>query len=129
MTWYSNLAIRKKLAVGFGALLLITLLFGLFSLAQMASINSATEEIASRRMFAVRYLTTIRGDVNATRRTELTWLLVLVQARNLNVSVTFTATVTTSGANPPTGTVTFYDGTTILGNGTTLNGSQVSTST
>ncbi len=46
---------------------------------------------------------------------------------NLNVSVTFTATVTTSGANPPTGTVTFYDGTTDLGNGTTLNGSQVST--
>jgi len=76
MTWFSNLAIRKKLAVGFGALLAITLLFGLFALAQMASINSATEEIASKRMFAVRYLTTIRGDVNATRRTELTWLLV-----------------------------------------------------
>jgi len=33
MTWFSNLAIRKKLAVGFGALLAITLLFGLFALA------------------------------------------------------------------------------------------------
>jgi Bacterial Ig-like domain (group 3) len=44
---------------------------------------------------------------------------------NLGVSVTFTATVTTTGTNPPTGTVTFFDGATELGNGTTLNGSQI----
>jgi len=37
---------------------------------------------------------------------------------NFGVSVTFTATVTTTGANPPTGTVTFNDGTTALGTGT-----------
>jgi len=42
------------------------------------------------------------------------------------VSVTFTATVTSTGANAPTGTVTFNDGTTALGTGT-LNGSQVAT--
>jgi hypothetical protein len=45
---------------------------------------------------------------------------------NFGVSVTFTATVTTTGANAPTGTVTFNDGTTALGTGT-LNGSQVAT--
>jgi Bacterial Ig-like domain (group 3) len=44
------------------------------------------------------------------------------------VAVTFTATVTTTGTNPPTGTVTFNDGTTALGTGT-LNGSQVATFT
>jgi Pro-kumamolisin, activation domain/Bacterial Ig-like domain (group 3) len=45
------------------------------------------------------------------------------------VSVTFTATVTTTGANAPTGTVTFNDGTTALGTGTlsTVSGSQVAT--
>jgi Pro-kumamolisin, activation domain/Bacterial Ig-like domain (group 3) len=36
---------------------------------------------------------------------------------NFGASVTFTATVTTTGANPPTGTVTIYDGTTALGSG------------
>lgn len=33
-------------------------------------------------------------------------------------TVTFTATVTPTGVNPPTGTVTFYDGATDLGSGT-----------
>ena len=47
------------------------------------------------------------------------------------VAVTFTATVTTKGANPPTGTVTFNDGTTSIGSGTlaTVSGSQVATLT
>ena len=45
----------------------------------------------------------------------------------LGAYVSFTATVTTAGANPPTGMVTFNDGTTALGNQSvsTLNGSQV----
>ena len=73
---YSNLSIRKKLAVGFGILLGTILLVGLFSLTQMAKLNAATRDIAEKKMFEVRYLTTIRADVNATRRTELTWLLV-----------------------------------------------------
>ncbi len=41
-------------------------------------------------------------------------------------TVTFTATVTYTGSNPPTGTVTFNDGTMQIGTGT-LNGSQVAT--
>ena len=45
---------------------------------------------------------------------------------NFGASVTFTATVTTVGTHPPTGTVTFNDGTASLGTGT-LNGSQVAT--
>jgi hypothetical protein len=50
---------------------------------------------------------------------------------NWGVAVTFTATVATAGANPPTGTVTFNDGTTALGTGTlsTVSGSQVATFT
>lgn len=47
---------------------------------------------------------------------------------NYGASVTFTATVTTTGATPPTGTVTFNDGNTALGTGT-LNTSQVATFT
>jgi Pro-kumamolisin, activation domain/Bacterial Ig-like domain (group 3) len=48
---------------------------------------------------------------------------------NFGVSVTFTATVATTGSTPPTGTVTFNDGTTALGTGTlsTVGGFQVAT--
>jgi subtilase family serine protease len=48
---------------------------------------------------------------------------------NLGVSVTFTATVTTVGTNPPTGTVTFNDSGTAIGTGTlaTVAGAQVAT--
>jgi len=46
----------------------------------------------------------------------------------LGQAVTLTATVTTSGSTAPTGTVTFYDGTTTLGT-STLNGSGVATYT
>jgi hypothetical protein len=48
---------------------------------------------------------------------------------NFGASVTFTATVTTSGAIAPTGTVTFNDGATALGTGTlsTVAGAQVAT--
>jgi len=45
---------------------------------------------------------------------------------SFGATVTFTATVTTTGSTPPTGNVTFYDGTTSLGTGT-LNGAQVAT--
>jgi subtilase family serine protease len=44
----------------------------------------------------------------------------------LGTYVTFTSYVTTDGTNPPTGNVTFYDGTTVIGMGT-LNGSQEAT--
>jgi hypothetical protein len=43
------------------------------------------------------------------------------------VSVTFTATVTTTGSTLPTGTVTFNDNGTALGSPVTLNGSQMAT--
>ena len=50
---------------------------------------------------------------------------------NLGVAVTFTATVTNTGASPPTGTVTFDDGLKAMGFGSlsTVNGSQVATFT
>jgi hypothetical protein len=47
----------------------------------------------------------------------------------LNQSITFTATVTSSSALKPTGTVTFMDGATALGSPVTLNGSGAATLT
>jgi len=51
-----------------------------------------------------------------------TTLVSSLNPANLGVSVTFTATVATSGTQAPTGTVTFYDGTTSLGSGTLSGG-------
>jgi len=73
------------------------------------------------------------GDTNFTTSTSPALTQNVLQATTTAVtstqnpsvvgqSVTFTATVTPSGAGTPTGTVTFKDGTTILGTGT-LNGS------
>jgi methyl-accepting chemotaxis protein len=76
MSGYSDLSIRKKLSVGFGVMLTALLVLGTFSLIQMANINKATEEITQKRMFEMRYLSSIRGDANATRSAELMWLLV-----------------------------------------------------
>lgn len=44
-------------------------------------------------------------------------------------SVTFTATVSTAGANSPTGTVQFFDGSTLLGTGTLGTANGVTTAT
>ena len=70
-----ELTIGKKLGLGFGALILVGAALGLFSLYEMAKANGATEDIVTHRLFNVRYLTGIQDDINAARRTELTWML------------------------------------------------------
>jgi subtilase family serine protease len=56
--------------------------------------------------------------IAASLATTTTSLTSVPNPANFGASVTFTATVTTTGANPPTGTVTFNDGSTALGTGT-----------
>ena len=56
--------------------------------------------------------------VAASTASTSTALTSSLNPANFGVSVTFTATVTTTGPTPPTGTVTFNDGTTALGTGT-----------
>jgi len=67
--------------------------------------------------------------VAASLATTSTSLISSPNPANFGVSVIFTATVTTTGSTPPTGTVTFNDGTSALGTGTlsTVGGFQVAT--
>jgi subtilase family serine protease len=60
-----------------------------------------------------------------------TTLVSSLNPASVGASVTFTATVSTTGSNPPTGTVTFYNGATSLGAETlgTVGGAQVATLT
>jgi hypothetical protein len=60
--------------------------------------------------------------IAASLATTTTALASSPNPANFGASVTFTATITTTGANPPTGTVTIYDGTTALGSGTLSGG-------
>jgi subtilase family serine protease len=80
------------------------------------------------------------GTVNATNLVNnwpgslpatTTTLTSSLNPANVGASVTFTATVSTTGSNPPTGTVTFYNGSTSLGAETlgTVGGAQVATLT
>jgi hypothetical protein len=64
--------------------------------------------------------------VNAAVSATTTALSASPNPAVLGTSVTFTAAVTTSGSNVPTGTVTFKDGATVLG-GTALNASGTAT--
>ncbi len=64
--------------------------------------------------------------VNPVKTDTSTTLISNVNPSLFGQSVTFTATVKTTGAITPTGTVTFKDGSTTLGTGT-LNGSAIAT--
>ena len=66
--------------------------------------------------------------INTSKVATTTALVASPNPSSFGQAVTFTATVTTSGSNAPTGTVTFNDGSTALGMGT-LNGSGVATYT
>jgi hypothetical protein len=102
---------------------------------QVATFTTSTLAVGTHSITAV-----YGGDANNAGSTSLvltqtitavtttTTLKSSLNPANAGVAVTFTATVTTTGAIPPTGTVTFNDGTTALGTGT-LNGSQVATFT
>jgi hypothetical protein len=67
------------------------------------------------------------GGLSSTTTT----LVSSLNPASVGASVTFTATVSTTGSNPPTGTVTFYNGATSLGAETlgTVGGAQVATLT
>jgi len=75
MTWYGNLPIRKKLAWGFGALILTVALMGFLALREISRVNGATEDIANTKLFSVRYLTGLQADIDVARRAELVWML------------------------------------------------------
>jgi methyl-accepting chemotaxis protein len=75
MSRFKDYSIRKKLSIGFGALLALLVFAGIFSLLQLLRINGITNEITQKRMFEVRYLSSVQNGINATRRSELMWLM------------------------------------------------------
>jgi methyl-accepting chemotaxis protein len=75
MTWIRNLKIGKKLALGFGAVELLMIAMGVFSVVQLSKVNGSTLEIATNWLPSVRTIAELRFDVAAFRRDTLNYVV------------------------------------------------------
>jgi methyl-accepting chemotaxis protein len=75
MAWFNNLKIGKKLGLGFGVVLVLTGVLGVFSIRQISKINANTVDIETSWLPSVRTLGELRNDANLTRRWESSYFL------------------------------------------------------
>jgi methyl-accepting chemotaxis protein len=75
MKWFQNLKIGKKLAVGFGMVLVLMVALGIVSLSRMSKLNGSTVDIATNWLPSVRILGEMASDVADVRRLELRHIL------------------------------------------------------
>ena len=80
MSWFSNLKIGKKLALGFGIVEVLTLVLGILSLNQLSKVNSSTVDLATNRMPSIQILGKLEYQTSILRRYELVRLLAPDQA-------------------------------------------------
>lgn len=71
MSWFNNLKIGKKLALGFGVVLLLMLCTVVFCIKQLATVNATTVDMETNWMVAVKELGSMKFDVLDFRRQEL----------------------------------------------------------
>src|SRR5260370_28642193 len=76
MKWFRNLKISKKLAIGFGTVLITMVILGVVSLSQMSKLNGSTNDIATNWLPSVRALGDINSDAANLRNVELAHILV-----------------------------------------------------
>ncbi len=75
MHWFKHLKIRKKLGLGFGAVLLLMVGMSMFSLVELSRVNGATVDLATHWMPSLRMLASIRYHTLTLRRRQLSLLL------------------------------------------------------
>ncbi|MGA8272709.1 MAG: methyl-accepting chemotaxis protein, partial [Candidatus Sulfotelmatobacter sp.] len=75
MNWFSNLKIGKKLGLGFGLVLALTAVLGIFSILQLSKVNSSTVDIATNWLPSVRVLGKINFDTSGVRRDTLNYIV------------------------------------------------------
>ena len=75
MAWFSKMKITSKLGVGFGAVLMLVVVLGAFSLFQLSKVNSNTVDIATNWLPSMRSIAELRYDAAALRRDTLNYVV------------------------------------------------------
>ena len=75
MTWFSKMKIAVKLGWGFGSVLALMVVLGVFSVFQLSHVNGNTVEIATNWLPSVKTVAELRFNCAAVRRSELNYLL------------------------------------------------------
>ncbi len=75
MTWFRKMKIAVKLGLGFGSVLALVIILGVFSLLQLSKINGSTVDIATNWLPSVRTIAELRFDTAALRRDTLNYVM------------------------------------------------------
>jgi methyl-accepting chemotaxis protein len=67
--------IAPKLGLGFGAVLMLVVIMGVFSIVQLAKVNRSTVEIATNWLPSVKALSDLRFDAGGFRRDSLNYII------------------------------------------------------
>jgi methyl-accepting chemotaxis protein len=73
MGWFNDLKIGKKLGLGFGAVLILVAVLGVFSLLQVSKLNANVLDIGTNWMASITYISQLRFDASKVRRMELNY--------------------------------------------------------
>jgi methyl-accepting chemotaxis protein len=69
------MTLKARLALAFGALVLVTLVLGLFAINRMATVNGAAQELATQWLPSIKVVGEIRAMANQARRAEADFLM------------------------------------------------------
>jgi methyl-accepting chemotaxis protein len=75
MNWFRNFKISKKLGLGFGVVLTLMVVLGLFSLLEISRLNTNVLDIGTNWMVSIVYISDLRLDAMKMRRVELNYFL------------------------------------------------------
>ena len=75
MTWFSKIKIAPKLGLGFGSVLMLVVLLGVFSLLQLSKINGNTVDIAINWLPSIKVLGELRLDAADVRKDTLNYMV------------------------------------------------------
>jgi methyl-accepting chemotaxis protein len=75
MKWFSKMKIGTKLGLGFGSILCLLVVLGVFSLLQVAKVNSNTVDIANNWLPSVKAVAQLRFDALSFRRNSLNYII------------------------------------------------------
>ena len=80
MSWFKDLKISKKLAVGFGAVELLLVVLGIFSLVQLSKVNDDSIQLGSNWLISVEKLGEVQNAASSLRRFELAHIVDATEA-------------------------------------------------